>query len=92
MKTIVVACGAGTVSSALMSSALNDLLRSSGQKAAVIFCRCDQLQRYRGQADLIVTSVSLPENLGVPVILGTPLITGQGSAQIEREILEQLAK
>lgn len=92
MKTIVIACGTGAVSSALINSALEELLGRHGVEAKLIRCRCDQLRRYQGRADLIVTSVTVPGPLPVPVVLGTPLITGRGTAQLEQSILNALGE
>lgn len=91
MKTIVVACGAGAVSSALMSNALEELLRRRGVRAKIIRCRFDQVRQYQGQADLVVTAVTLPADLELPVVMGTPFLTGRGLPNLETQLLGYLA-
>jgi len=90
LKTILIACGTGMVSSAIINSALQDLLHRNRIQAKVILCRYSQMKCYLPQADLVIASVTPPEPLNRPVILGNGFLTGVGVDQLERDILAQL--
>lgn len=91
MKTILIACGTGNVSSAIISEAVEKILRRNKVKANIQCCRYSQLGQYVGDANVIITSVSIPEGLDVPVIMGTPFLTGQITPTLERDLLKLLA-
>lgn len=89
-KTIVVVCGTGVISSAIMGSAVEELLQRNKLDSRVIHCRYSQLKKYIPQADLVIAALDPPEQLEPPVILGTGFLTGVGVDQLERDILRQL--
>lgn len=91
MKTIVIACGTGVVSSAIMNTALEELLRRHNIEARIIRCRYNRLEQYGREADLIVSSVPIPGSTNPPVVMGTALLTGRGTEELERDILKLLA-
>lgn len=89
-KTILIVCGTGVASSAIMNNAVQDMLRRNKLDSRVILCRYSQLKNYLPQADLVIASLCPPEKLERPVILGTGFLTGQGVDQLEADILRQL--
>lgn len=88
MKTILVACGSGVVTSVLMNNAVQDLLRRNGVQARIIRCRLSQMEEYLPAADLVITSASLQGDCPKPVVQGTALLAGRDSADLERQILD----
>lgn len=90
-KTILVVCGTGMASSAIMGDAVHELLKRNKVDSKIILCRYSQIKRYLSQADLVIASVNPPEKLERPVILGTGFLTGVGVDQLEQAILTQLA-
>ena len=100
-KTILIVCGTGVASSAIMGSAVQDhiphfgmirkeLLQRNKLDSKVIHCRYSQVNNYLPQADLIIASLCPPDKLGRPVIMGTGFLTGEGVDQLEEDILRQL--
>lgn len=89
-KTILVVCGTGMASSAIMGDAVHELLKRNKVDSKVILCRYSQIKNYLSQADLVIASVNPPEELERPVILGTGFLTGVGVDQLEQAILTQL--
>ena len=89
-KTILVVCGTGMASSAIMGDAVHELLKRNQVDSKVILCRYSQIKSYLSQADLVIASVNPPEELERPVILGTGFLTGVGVDQLEQAILTQL--
>ena len=88
-KTILVVCGTGMASSAIMGDAVHELLKRNQVDSKVILCRYSQIKSYLSQADLVIASVNPPEELERPVILGTGFLTGVGVDQLEQAILTQ---
>jgi len=89
-KTILIVCGTGVASSAIMGSAVQELLQRNKLDSKVIHCRYSQVNNYLPQADLIIASLCPPDKLGRPVIMGTGFLTGEGVDQLEEDILRQL--
>lgn len=89
-KTILVVCGTGMASSAIIGDAVHELLKRNQVDSKVILCRYSQIKSYLSQADLVIASVNPPEELERPVILGTGFLTGVGVDQLEQAILTQL--
>ena len=89
-KTILIVCGTGMASSAIMGDAVHELLKRNQVDSKVILCRYSQIKSYLSQADLVIASVNPPEELERPVILGTGFLTGVGVDQLEQAILTQL--
>lgn len=90
-KTILIVCGTGVASSAIMNNAVQDLLERNKLDSKVILCRYSQMERYLSQADLIIASLDLPERPQPPVIMGTGFLTGIGVDELEENILRQLS-
>ncbi|MBP0963211.1 MAG: PTS sugar transporter subunit IIB [Oscillospiraceae bacterium] len=89
-KTILIVCGTGVASSAIMNNAVQELLERNKLDSKVILCRYSQMKHYLPQADLVIASLAPPEQLERPVIMGTGFLTGVGVDQLEQDILRQL--
>ena len=89
-KTILIVCGTGVASSAIMSNAVQELLERNKLESKVIHCRYSQMKNYLPQADLVIASLTPPEKLERPVIVGTGFLTGIGIEKLEEDILRQL--
>ena len=84
-KTILIVCGTGVASSAIMNNAVQDLLERNKLDSKVILCRYSQMESYISQADLIIASLDLPERPKPPVIMGTGFLTGVGVDELEEK-------
>lgn len=89
-KTILIVCGTGMASSAIMNSAVQDLLERHKLESKVILCPYNQMKNYLSQADLVIASLTPPDQLERPVIMGTGFLTGVGVDKLEQDILRQL--
>ncbi len=87
MKNLVITCGMGLASSALMMRGIEDLFARKGIVANMIKCNIDQLDRHMNEADCIVTSVPIEQTGQIPVVLGTGFLTGIGVTELEAELL-----
>lgn len=91
-KTIVIACGAGIATSTVITAKVNEIINENNLDAQIIQCRISEINSYKDQADLIVTSAKVENTYGVPVILGLPFIAGIGMEATTQEILNVLNK
>ena len=83
-------CGAGTVTSTMLATRLEDVLDEEG-----IRCRIDEVRPTQvfsmietGKVDLIITSTPIPdvEKITIPVINGHSLLSGFGEEETIEEI------
>lgn len=87
MKTVIVACGSGVATSTVICGAVESLLQDNNIEYNLIQCSFTELQSYLEQADLIVSSMELSEDYGVPKLVGLPYLTGMGVDQLNEKIL-----
>ena len=76
MLTIAVVCGAGIATSALIAEQVRDHIASRGREAQVIQATVMDLLSADFRADLVVSTVDLPDALGIPQVSGMPLLLG----------------
>lgn len=88
MKTILVACGSGMVTSVVIQSAVDRLLQRNNLHARLIQCRFSQLDDYLEDADLVITSARLQDRFSKPTVAGGGFLTGEGTEALERRILD----
>lgn len=90
MKTIIVACGSGIATSTIISDGVKQLLDESHIVHRIIQCSLSEVGSQADNADLVVSSMPISEDLGVPKVVGMPFLTGIGVEQIKEKILEFL--
>lgn len=90
MKTIVVACGSGIATSTVICDRIEQLLTEHGIPYRIIQCSLSEVNSHRDEADLIVGSMPITEDMGVPTVVGIPFLTGIGAENLEQKILEIL--
>ncbi|MDN6328825.1 MAG: PTS sugar transporter subunit IIB [Brachybacterium sp.] len=76
MLTIAIVCGAGIATSALVAEQVRDHIASRGREAHVVQATVMDLLSADFQADLVVSTVDLPDALGIPQVSGMPLLLG----------------
>lgn len=90
MRTILVVCGTGVATASVVAGRLRGLLDDAGVRATVRQGKIMDLLGPDLSADLIVSTVPVPDELGFPVMSGTPFLTGVGAEQAGIELLEFL--
>ncbi|MDW8227577.1 MAG: PTS sugar transporter subunit IIB, partial [Anaerolineales bacterium] len=78
VKKILVACGTAIATSTVVAKALEDALREQGVEVVTRQCKANEVPALAKDADLIVTTVPLPVNVGVPVVQTLAFLTGIG--------------
>ncbi|MGY5763967.1 PTS sugar transporter subunit IIB [Brachybacterium sp. DNPG3] len=76
MLTIAIVCGAGIATSALIADQVRGHLAAQGREAAVVQATVMDLLSPQFTADLVVSTVDLPDALGIPQVSGMPLLLG----------------
>ena len=92
MKTIVVSCGTGIMTSTTALRRIENELDDRGLLSEVQFIQCPiaEVEEKSKNADLIVATSSLRGNVSVPFVSGTPFLTGIGIGKCIDEIIEKL--
>jgi len=90
MKKIVVACAGAVLTSIIAADRITELCRGAGIPVDIQRCTVDELPTRAAGADLIVCTVRVTDDWGVPVVYGAPFITGQDVATTEDEVLAAL--
>ncbi|WP_114856530.1 PTS sugar transporter subunit IIB [Brachybacterium sp. YJGR34] len=76
MLTIAVVCGAGIATSALIADQVRDHVAAHGRRVQVVQATVMDLLSPDFHADLVVSTVDLPDALGIPQVSGMPLLLG----------------
>ena len=76
MLTLAIVCGAGIATSPLIAEQVREHIASRGRRVTVVQATVMDLLSSDFHADLVVTTVDLPDALGIPRISGMPLLLG----------------
>lgn len=90
MKTIIIACGSGIATSTVICNSVESLLKDNHIEYNIIQCSITEVRSYIEQGDLIVSSMGLSEDYGIPKLVGLPYLTGMGVEQLNEKILNIL--
>lgn len=90
-KNVIVACGGGIATSTIIADKVLKILSDANIKVNVTQCALSELTNEVSNADLIVTSMKVESDFGVPIVLGTPLLTGMGDEETREKIIEILS-
>lgn len=91
MKVIAVVCGAGVLTSGMIAAQIAEYFESRGEAISVVQATVMDLLSPAFTADAIVTTVTLPDSIGIPQVSGMPLLIGTDPAPVYANLLEFLA-
>jgi len=89
-KRILVACGTAIATSTVVAKGIEEALKERGIKITTRQCKASEVRSLVGNADLVVTTTPVPQDLGVPVIQTLAFLTGMGKEEVIEEIIEKL--
>jgi len=91
-KTILIACGTGICTSTMAAKKLEEALKKRGKddKVKITQCKVAELVSKAHDADLIVSTTTVPSSIEKPVVMGTAFLTGVGIDKVTDEIIEKL--
>ena len=90
MKKVLLVCGAAAATSAMVERKLEKILAEEGIKAKLVKTMALEVKSHSRDADLIIATTQVPDNLGVPVVIGIPFLTGINEEATIQEILSYL--
>lgn len=91
-KRILVACGTSIATATVAATKVKEIAEQAGIAVEVIQCKAGEI-RGRMQTvhpHLIIAMTPVPKDLGVPVIMGIPFISGVGIEKLKEEVLNHL--
>lgn len=91
-KVVLVACGTAIATSTVVAVAIEEACKAAGVPVRTRQCKAAEVPMLAKDADLIVTTTPVPQNLGKPVIQGLAFLTGIGKDQVIQQIIDTLKK
>lgn len=88
-KRILVVCGTSIATSTIVATKIEEIMKSHGIVAEIRRARTTEAQQASKDVDLVVSTTPL-HGLDVPVLSGIPYLTGVGSEELTRQIIEML--
>ena len=89
-KKILVCCGAGVATSTMVAVRLQELLAGKGIEAVCAHCKVMEVAGMADRYDALVSNVDMEHNVGIPVVMGLPFITGIGMDKALAELIQKL--
>lgn len=89
-KRILVACGTAIATSTVVAKGIEEAMAERGIKVITRQCKAAEVKSLSSDADLIVTTTPVPQDLGVPVIQTLAFLTGIGKEEVLDQIEEAL--
>lgn len=89
---VIVCCGTSAVTSTVMMNRIQKKAKDAGLKVQVYKCIGSELRSKTElyKPSLIVTTLHLSGDYGVPLLSGIPYLTGVGANELDAKILEIL--
>lgn len=91
LKNVIVACGGGIATSTIIADKIRNFLNDENIANNVWQTTLSELYSEANKADLIVTTMSVETDYGVPLVQGTSLLTGLEEEKTKKEIVEILS-
>lgn len=90
MKTVIIACAAGVATSTVITHGVKTLLEEHNIPYRLVQCSLNEVKLHVDNADLIVSSMPLFSDYGIPKVLGISFLTGVGLDKTKEEIISYL--
>lgn len=90
MKKIIVACGGAVATSTVAADAIRELCANNGIAADVVQMRVIEIENNLDGVDLVVTTMRIKTDFGVPYVNGMAFLTGINKEATEEKILSYL--
>lgn len=74
MPTIAIVCGAGVATSTLIAARVREHLASHPSPVRVVQATVMDLLSPEFDADIVVSTVTIPDSLGIPAVSGMPVL------------------
>lgn len=85
-KTVLIACGTAVATSTVVAVAIEEAMAERGIPVEVRQCKATEVRGLAADADVIVATTPVPDDLGRPTFKGLPFLTGIGRDKVLDEI------
>lgn len=92
MKKILVACGTGMSTSTMIAQRVQDYLSSQGIAVTISQCCLNEIPYNCSGMDLIITSMKVDKDYGIPTLNGAPLLTGINDEALKEQVKALLSQ
>jgi len=89
-KVILVACGTGIATSTMAAKSIESAMEDRGYDIITRQCKTAEIKARLNGVDLLVTTTSFSEDIGVPIIRTLAFLTGMGKEEAIDQIVEAL--
>ncbi len=90
LKRVLVVCGASIVTGTIVAEKLRQHFKEKNIQATVITGLAKDVATLVQEADLIVSTTFLSTDYGIPTISGVPFLTGVGTEEALRQIIQAI--
>lgn len=90
MKKILVACGTGMATSTMIAQKITRFLADNHIQVSTDQCSLNEIPLNKQGVDLIVTSMKISADYGIPTLNGAPFLTGINDAMVKQQLLDLL--
>ncbi|ARI75341.1 PTS sugar transporter subunit IIB [Halobacillus mangrovi] len=91
-KQVLVACGAGIATSTVVNGAIEEMAKENNLSVDLVQIKISEVGGYVDTADLLVTTAMTQKDYPFPVINARSFLTGIGTEDTKKEILQELQK
>ena len=89
-KVVLVACGTAVATSTVVAVAIEEAMTERGIPVVIRQCKATEVRSMVEDADIVVATTPVPDDLGKPVFKGLPFLTGLGKDQVLDDIEKAL--
>lgn len=90
MKKVLVICGTGVATSTMVATSITEHCAAEGIDVQISQGKVMDLLGGTPDADVIVATTAVPDNVTVPVVSGMPFLTGVGRDSALAEVVKHL--
>ncbi|WP_110954496.1 PTS galactitol transporter subunit IIB [Anaerosinus massiliensis] len=90
MKKVIVACGGAVATSTVAANEIKELCKANGIEVEILQIRMSEIESSLQGIDLIVTTMKIKRDYGLPYVNGMAFLTGINKAETEEKILGYL--
>ncbi|MCF6461375.1 PTS sugar transporter subunit IIB [Clostridium sp. Cult3] len=90
MKKVIVACGAGLATSTMIREKIETLLEENNIQCEIVQSTLNGIPSVLDNANLIITTMNVDEDYGVPLIQGSAFLTGINEDVVSDKVISIL--
>jgi PTS system galactitol-specific IIB component len=90
MKKIIVACGGAVATSTVAANGIKELCKANEIDVEILQIRMSEIESSLQGVDLIVTTMRIKRDYGLPYVNGMAFLTGINKEETEEKILGYL--